>query len=332
MRLAITGGTGFIGSRLALGAQDRGWEVAVGGRAGPVPEAESFRIAELRSRGIEPVAFDLGDADSLRSLFRGCDYVVHLAAAQHEMNIGDDVFDRVNIEGVRRVLATAADEGVRRVVHGSTIGVYGQGMPGTIAESMPTRPSDIYGRTKERGETLVREGVDGLETVVLRIGETYGPGDYRLIKLFRGVQSGKFPLIGTADNFHQPIFIDDLVEIVVRSLETPAAAGETMIAAGPEAITTREMAEAVAGALGIGLSARRIPMAPMLAVATVMEWTLRPLGIQPPLHRRRLDFFRKNLKFDITRLDAVLGYVPATGFEEGARRTLAWYRDKEMVQ
>ncbi|MDH3593008.1 MAG: NAD(P)-dependent oxidoreductase [Planctomycetota bacterium] len=332
MRIAVTGGTGFIGYRLALIARSRGFDVVVSGRPGGGPAAEVARAQELRDTGVRVEAAPLTDRGALRELFKGRDLVVHLAAAQHEMNVPDQVFLDVNVEGVRAVIESAAAESVSRVVHASTIGVYGRGQPAVIDESSPTAPDNIYGRTKEAGEEVVRQASGSIAATIVRVGETYGPGDYRLVKLFAGVQSGRFPLIGGGSNLHQPIYVDDLVEVFFRCVSSDGAVGETLIAAGPAPITTRAMAEAAAAALGQPLRARRLPMAPLVGVACAMEWTLRPLGIQPPLHRRRLDFYRKNLAFDIGRMQTALGYRPETDFTTGARHTLAWYREKGLVE
>ena len=331
MKIAVTGGTGFIGYRLAQLALERGWEVRLGGRPGSVPEAESFRLRELGEAGVTPVAIDLADRDSLRRFFAGCDLVVHLAAAQHEANVPDQYFTDINVDGTRAVIECAVAEGVARLVHGSTIGVYGQGSPKILTEDSPTATDNAYGRTKKRGEEVVTELGDRIDATILRIGETYGPGDFRLIKLFRGIAGGRFPLIGRCANLHQPIYVDDLVEMIFRSARMPEAVGQTLIAAGPEPVSTRGMAESVATALGTPLRARQVPMGPVLAVACAMEWTLGPLGIQPPLHRRRLDFYRKNLVFDIDRLQSTLDYRPPTDFATGAKKVLGWYREKGLV-
>jgi nucleoside-diphosphate-sugar epimerase len=91
------------------------------------------------------------------------------------------------------------------------------------------------------------------------------------------------------------------------------------------------MVAAIASALGRRPRRLRLPMWPFLAAAVAFEATLRPLGIQPPLHRRRLDFFRKTFVFSTTKAESLLGFVPRVGFAEGARETAAWYREHGLL-
>lgn len=331
MRILITGGTGFIGSRLALELLGRGHEVLVLGRPGAAPTAEKENADELRSAGGGVRAIDVNDVEGLAEAVRDREIVYHFAAVQHEMNVPDSAFRRVNVEGVRSLVEACIEAGVRRFVHGSTIGVHGDGSTEPIAEDSPLEPTNVYDVTKKEGEAAARSLSERIEIVILRIGETYGPGDRRLLKLFRGIQRGRFFLIGSGKNLHQPIYVDDLVDGLVLAAEHERAPGQTMLMAGPEAITTRRMAETVAQALGTRLVRWRAPMSVFLAIAFVLETALRPLGIQPPLHRRRMNFFRLNLVFRMDHAKEIMGFAPHTRFEEGALLTAAWYREKGLI-
>src|SRR5262245_17587416 len=123
MRILITGGTGFIGSRLALAWVQRGHDVVALGQANT--PAEAANAEWLTANGVKVVSASVTDPAAVSTSLTGVDLVFHLAAAQHEMNVGDDHFREVNVGGVRNVLDAALEAGVRRVVHGSTIGVYG---------------------------------------------------------------------------------------------------------------------------------------------------------------------------------------------------------------
>lgn len=327
-RMLVTGGTGFIGSRLALHCRSEGWDVRVLGMTNTPAEAANRRL--LAEREIEVVLGSVTEITPEEGLFDTVDTVFHLAAAQHEMNIPDSQFSAVNVEGTRRVLEAGSRAGVRRVVHGSTIGVYGE-LAGTIDETSPCRPDNIYGRTKLEGERLALDFSDRLPVVVVRIPEVYGPGDRRLLKLFRGVYRRRFLLIGNGDNLHHPIYVDDLVGGLVAAALCDAAVNEVFLLAGPEAITTAEMISAVAAALDRRPPRLRLPLTPFIAAATLFETTLRPLGIQPPLHRRRLDFFRKSFALSAAKARRTFGFVPSTDFEEGARRTAAWYHQVGLL-
>lgn len=324
MKVAITGATGFIGSRLAAACRERGFEVAAFGQANNDVEAERQR--KLIGLGVAMQALDLGNAEEVGARLSGCELVVHLAAAQHEMNVPDTHFWNVNVEGTRRMLEASVKAGVRRFVHGSTIGVYGIPTVAEIDERTATNPENIYGVTKLAGERLVLEYGAKLPITVIRISETYGPGDRRLLKLFRAIRKGKFFLIGKCDNIHQPIHVDDLVDVLLLAAVSPAAVGQVFVAPGVEKLTTEQMCRAIAAACNVTLPKWRVPITPFLASAVVLEKTLRPLGIQPPLHTRRLDFFRKSFSFSANKIGTVLGFQPKRTFAAGAKDTAEWYR------
>lgn len=323
MKLLITGGTGFIGSRLALEAHRRGVDTVVAGQINT--NAERLRAEELTGSGIAIVQGPLQDPSHAASVVRGCDAVIHLAAAQHESNVPDSYFRTVNVEGTRTLLTASAAAGVRRFVYGSTIGVYGSGGQKPIDEDSPTHPANIYGRTKLEAEAVVRS-FNGMPSTIVRISETYGAGDFRLLKLFRALQKGRFVIIGAGDNPHQLIHVTDLVRLLLVAAEHSSAVGQTILAVGREVLTTRQMVGQIAQAVGRRPPRLSVPLWPFLGLAVGMELALKPLGISPPLHRRRLDFFRKSFVFQSTRSQALLGFTPQVPFADGTVETAAWYR------
>jgi len=330
MRVLITGGTGFIGSRLGLACVSRGWKVRILGQENT--EAESENRAFLESRGAEITLASVTDTQVVANAVKGVDVVFHLAAAQHEANVPNERFWKVNVEGTQNLLEISATCGVRRFVHGSTIGVYGPGGERPLDENSPANPDNIYGITKWEGEKIVRSFQDRIPVVVIRISETYGPGDRRLLKLFKGIQSRLFVMLGSGRNFHHLIYIDDLVNGLILAATQPVAVGKTFVLAGPRPVTTYEMITTIANQLGVPSARWRVPLWPFQVAAVALEATLRPLGIQPPLHRRRMDFFRKNFCFSIDSARHHLGFEPKIQLEEGVFRTAKWYRDTGLLK
>ena len=209
MNILITGGTGFIGSRLALRCKRNGDFVTVLGRENTPAEIQNKKLLDEEQIRVSLIGVD--DKESINNLLKGIDIVFHLAAAQHEMNIPDKVFWDVNVEGTRNLLDASVQNGIKRFVHGSTIGVYGV-LDGKIDENSPCKPDNIYGKTKLEGEKLVLSYKEKLPVSVVRIPETYGPGDRRLLKLFKAVQKKVFALIGKGQNLHHLIYVEDLVD------------------------------------------------------------------------------------------------------------------------
>ncbi|MFL5332454.1 MAG: NAD-dependent epimerase/dehydratase family protein, partial [Geminicoccaceae bacterium] len=187
-------------------------------------------------------------------------------------------------------------------------------------------PGNIYGITKLEAESAVL-AAQGLPVVVVRISEVYGPGDRRLLKLFQAIKRGRFFHIGPGTNLHHPIYVEDLARGLLLAAERPAAAGEVLVLPGRQPVTTDEMVAAVAAAVGKPSPRLRLPLWPFSAAAVVLETSLRPLGIQPPLHQRRMDFFRKSFTFAGAKAERVLGFTPEIDFRQGALLTARWYQE-----
>jgi nucleoside-diphosphate-sugar epimerase len=328
LKVVVTGGTGFIGSRLALRCLERGDEVRVLGQENTPAERANCRL--IADKGAQVVLGSIQDTERFGDLLRDADLVFHLAAAQHEANVPDQYFRDVNVEGTRALLEACLVAGVKRVVHGSTIGVYGS-LEGTIDEDSPLHPDNIYGVTKLEGERLALSYSDRLAVVAIRISETYGPGDRRLLKLFRAIAKNVFFVIGNGRNLHHLIYVDDLIEGMFAAARSLDGVGEVFVLAGKAPVTTDEMVTTVAKVLGCRPPRFRAPLWPFMAAAVVMEAVLRPLGIQPPLHRRRMDFFRKSFVFRPDKSRRLLGFEPQVDFAEGARRTAQWYREQGLL-
>lgn len=329
MRIFVTGGSGFIGSRLAPLAVQNGHTVTVVTAVNNA--AERARCDALAKAGIKIVTASLEDSEALTRALQGHDAVIHLAAAQHEAGAPESYFHQVNVDGTRRLLDLAARAGIRRFVHGSTIGVYGSAAAGSLDEQSPLAPDNPYGRTKAAAEQVVRQ-TTGMEWSIVRISETYGPSDMRLLKLFRGVRTGRYVTVGSGENIHQLIYVDDLSRGLLAACSAPAAHGQTVVLAGTEQITTNAIVAAIGTAVGRTKPVMHAPLWPFMAAALVFESTFSPLGLKPPLHRRRLDFFRKSFYFSSAKAREVLGFAPQVGFAEGARLTADWYREHGFLQ
>ena len=139
----------------------------------------------------------------------------------------------------------------------------------------------------------------------------YGPGDRRLLKLFRGVARRRFVVLGSGDIYYHLTYIDDLVEGFRLCGEAPAAANRTYILAGGEVTTLNELVALIAADAGVAPPALHLPVWPFWLAGAACEALCAPLGIEPPIYRRRVDFFTKSRAFDISRARAEIGYAPA---------------------
>ena len=318
MRILVTGATGFTGGHLSRHLAARDYSVRALVRRTPSD-------ADPR---IEYVNGDIRDRSSLERAAAGVDVVYHIAAIYRQAGLKDAEYRAVNAEAVRTVIEAAGRAGARRVVHCSTVGVHGDVEHPPANEDAPLKPGDIYQVTKLEGERIALQASrdTGVEVVIARPTGIYGPGDRRLLKLFRGVARRKFVVLGDGQIYYHLTYIDDLVEGFRLCGEVAGAAGRTYILAGGEVTTLNELILRIASVASVAPPTLHLPVWPFWLAGAACEAICAPLGIEPPLYRRRVDFFTKSRAFDISRARAELGYNPQVSLTEGIRRTLDWYR------
>jgi hypothetical protein len=127
-------------------------------------------------------------------------------------------------------------------------------------------------------------------------------------------------------------FLSTTCRGILKASESAAGSGEIILLVGSQALTTEEMVETIADELKVELAPFRLPIYPFTALAFLLELLLRPIGIQPPLHRRRMDFFRKSFSFSTTKALDLIGFSPRYGFKQGAAETARWYRSKGWLK
>jgi dihydroflavonol-4-reductase len=328
MNVLVTGATGFTGGHLARHLQQQGHHVAVLVRPGSLS-----RAAALQAAGIDVRPGDLADPAAVTRATEGCEVVYHIAATYREAGQSDAAYAQVNVGGTRHVLEAAREAGARRVVHCSTGGVHGHIEHPPASEDAPLAPGDIYQETKLEAERLAEAfgRTEQVEVVIARPIGIYGPGDTRFLKMFRGIARGRFPMLGRGDVFYHLTYIDDLVRGFQLCGEVPGAAGRTYILAGPEYTTLNELVARIAQELEVAPPRWHFPVWPVWLLGALCEAVCVPLRMEPPLYRRRVDFYRKSRAFDTARAREELGYEPVTDLRTGIRRTAEWYRAQGLL-
>jgi dihydroflavonol-4-reductase len=321
--ILVTGATGFTGSHLAKALAERGQAVR-----GLVRSVSLGRTSSFESLGIEIAHGDVTDRDSLNLACRDIDTVYHIAAMYRTAGQRDSVYRHVNVGGTKNLLEAAQAAGVRRFVHCSTGGVHGDIKSPPATEDSPLSPGDIYQSTKLEAEKLARDfgRQNDLEVVIARPMAIYGPGDTRFLKMFRGIANRRFPVLGSGTIFYHLTYIDDLVEGLCLCGEISRAVGRTYLLAGPLYTTLNDLISVIADELGVPPPTWHLPVWPFWMAGAVCEAISIPLGLEPPLYRRRVDFFTKSRAFDTTRARTELGYEPRIDLQAGIHMTAAWYR------
>lgn len=317
----VTGASGFTGGHLARSLASRGYAVRALVREG------SDLSGLSATESIELFPGDVRDAKSVDRSLEGVDIVFHLAALYRSARHSDDVYWQTNVEGTRHVLEASRRHQIQRLVHCSTIGVHGDIREVPADESAPLRPGDVYQETKVAAEKLVQQFIrDGLAASIVRPAGIYGPGDRRFLKLFRMIKSRRFRMFGSGETLMHLVYIDDLIDGFLRCAEQPQAIGNTYIVAGERYVTLNELASQVAHSTKARLRSDKWPYRPLWLAACVCEAACRSVAIEPPLHRRRVEFFAKNRAFDIGKAMNELGFRPQVDLSLGIERTANWYR------
>lgn len=321
MTVLVTGATGFIGQALARRLLAAGERVRVLAR-------QPARVAEAGLQVQEVYEGDITDAAAVERAVAGAGTVYAVAGTFREPSLSDERYREVNVRAVRLMMEAARKHGVRRVVHCSTVGIHGNVVGAPANEDTPIRPDGIYEVTKAEGDrTALAYARDGLGVVVIRPAPVYGPGDTRLVKLFKLAARDRVVLLGNGRPHYHMVYIDDLVEAFRLAGMTPGVSGEAFIIAGAERPTLEDLVRRIGRLTGhADQRILKLPAGPVLGLGELCERLCRPLGINPPIYRRRIEFFVNNRAYDIGKAERRLGYRPAVSLDEGLARTAAWYR------
>lgn len=318
--VAVTGATGFLGSHLVEALLARGHEVRALAR-----DPDKARSLDPR---VQLFTGDICDAGVLAAMTTGCEWVFHTVSNFRTASGPRESYRRINVEGTRTALEAAAEAGVKRFIHCSTIGVHGDVRDTPASEDAPFGPGDLYQETKLEAELLVRGAVGRwpMEIVVVRPTSMYGPGDMRMLKMFRMLSKRTFFKVGPCrENFHAG-YIDDIVDGFLKAAATPGISGEVFFIGGASYLPLDDYIDTAAKAVGAPRPFLRFPYLLLHSAAWLCERIFVPLGLEPPLHIRRVRFFRNNRAFSIEKARRVLNYSPQVSLEDGMRRTVDWYR------
>jgi PAS domain S-box-containing protein len=323
MKVLITGATGFIGSQLALEARAAGHEVVISGLV--TNSAERDRCERLARAGLLLVDGSLRIPAFAQRIVKGCDAVIHLAAAR-SCAMSDDYYFDTNVEATRLLLEGCVRHGVRSFVFASTTDVYPSVRDRALSEDSAVATDRVESSSKLAAEELVRLFGDRLQVSIARIGETYGPEDFQLLKLLSLIERGVVPEVGSGENLHQPIHVHDVARGLLRMVDHPEAAGETFLLVGPAPISTRSIIDACALAMDCRVHRTRVPLLALTAAAAITNTLRRRFEVEAGLDSRSIEFFASSRWFASDKAKTLLHFEPAISFESGVHDIVNWYR------
>ena len=313
-KVLITGVNGFIGKTLSDELVIKGFNVN-----GTV---RSVMSVDFPGAITKFVIKDIDSKTDWQNALEGVDVVIHLAARVHVMK--DTAIDalsefrRVNVEGTLNLARQAVEAGVQRFIFISSIKVNGEGsilgQPYT-PEDQPA-PVDPYGISKREAEDGLRQlaSETGMEVVIIRPPLVYGPGvKANFQSMMRWLDKG-IPLpLGAIHNQRSLVSLDNLIDLIVTCIHHPAAANQIFIAGDGEDLSTTELLQRMAAALG--KKAWLIPVP-----SFILEWGASLVGKQAITQK-----LCGSLQVDISKARDLLGWKPPVSVDKALRKTAQYY-------
>jgi dihydroflavonol-4-reductase len=325
MRVLVTGATGKVGNAVARQLLERGDEVVALVR-------DPARARESLPAGLQLASGDVTDAASVRAAAEGIEGAFNCMGIFEQWMADPGVFDRVNAEGARNVVAAAREAGARRAVHTSTFDVFHAETGGTVREdAVADYPKGThYERSKQHAEELVlAEARDGFELVIANPAAVYGPGPWAATGLDSVIRDAiRRRLPGLPPGGMTLVHIDDVATGHLAAFDR-GRPGERYVLADGYA-TGREIVRVAVDEAGRGWVPPTLPASLAKGMAVAGEALSRVIKRPPLLGRGQLTFLLWQAHADSSKAQEELG-VEFTPWEEGVRRTVRWMRETGRI-
>ena len=327
MNVLITGGGGFIGSHLVEDQLQRGRTV----------KAVDLDLSLLNRWGDHPrlqlIQGDIRDKELMRKSLEGIELVFHLASAHLSLVTPERDYWEVNVQGVEELVQLCRIADVKRFIHCSSVGVYGNIVNPPADEESPCHPELVYEQTKLAGEQALCRfyGRTGYPISIVRPVWAYGPRCPRTAKLFRTIRKRHFIMVGNGQTQRHCVYISDLVDGLNLCAEHEEAIGQTFIIGDNAAVTVQQLVEEIAAIMQVPPPWLKVPIGVMAPICRIVEamWTAR--GKEPPLSQRSLRFFTGNTSCDITKAKTTLQFSPRVNLKDGLQRTYESLRQDGFI-
>lgn len=328
MKFLVTGATGLLGGHLLQALQQR--DESIRALVLPVEDA-----TKLEAQGIEVVRGDITDASTLIPAVKNIEIVIHLAGM---MGVNRPLADYrlANVTGSENIYHAAQAAGVRRFVHTSSHTVYGLGHGRFLIEEDPLRPDpDPYSITKTEGDYLIQRlmSTGKMETVILRPGTFFGPGDrLHYGRMAQRMKQGKGVIIGRGNNALPFCYVTDIAQGFLLAAYHEKAPGTIYNITNDRPLTQLEIFNTIADDIDGQRPTRHLPYLPIYYGSIGAEMFAAITRTKPVVTRLGAMMFGSDNKHSIEKARRELGYEPAVDLRDGLRLAAAWFNAGGMDQ
>jgi nucleoside-diphosphate-sugar epimerase len=326
MKVCVTGANGFVGSNLCKYMLDKGFSVS-----GLVRKSSDLTyIKELKK--LQIFTGDITQPETLTEFMKDVGVLYSIAAYTNDWGTWETM-KRVNIDGVQNVMESAKKAGAKRVVHISSTTVLG--FPGGIDIEEDVEPVDMpdepYVVSKRQGEKIALSYNSAeMGVVAIRPGTIYGPNDRtQMLRFLPELEKGKFPLVAKGKYLMTPIYIDNLMDLLLRAAESENAPGRVYNAGDEGKTTWGDFLCGLADAIGVKRPTLSFPKPIAVVAAALLGKFAKPSKSkkQPNITRFRILAVIKHNHYSIEKAKRELGYSPPVSTQEGIQQTARWYLD-----
>jgi dihydroflavonol-4-reductase len=323
LKALVTGANGFVGSHLVEGLLSRGYRVTSQVR-------KTGNLRWLSGLNVEYVYADISDKDSLKSVFKDVDFVFHVAGLTKAKS--EEEYFRANYQGTKNLVEVCVEDNpqIKRFIYISSQAAVGPGKDEKpLDETSPCNPITDYGKSKLEGERMVLDYSSKLPVTVIRPPAVYGPRDTDILGFFKVANKGFKTLFGKGESYISLCYVEDLINGIILASENPKAIGEIYFIADDQVYSWREAFGIIAKILDKKLVTLRIPIAFLFILAFASENIFKLFGKPALLNvQKAREITRKYWLCDISKAKRELGFSPRYNLDEGAKKTMRWYKEK----
>jgi dihydroflavonol-4-reductase len=328
----VTGANGFVGSHLVEALLSRGYQVTCLVR-------KTSNLRWLFGLNVECVYADISEKATLKNVFKEIDFVFHVAGLIKKYSClakSKEEYLKVNYKGTKNLIEACIEDNpqIKRFVYISSQAAVGPGKnEQPLDETSPCNPITDYGKSKLKGEEIVLEYSSKLPVTIIRPPALYGPRDSDFLIIFRIVNKGLKTLLGKGESYVNLCYIEDLIHGIILAAENPKAIGQIYFIADDQIYARREIPEIMAKVLGKNAITLKVPNALLFTVAFISENIFRLLGKPTLLNVQKVrEISQRYWLCDVSKAKKELGFSPQYHLEEGARKTVRWYKEEGWLK